>query len=1673
MADRLRNLIRLSMAAVVAVTTLAVMPLRTAHADAVTYSSGKRVFRVGILLVDSTTDGSNPTTLAAGPENPDPYVFQIADQRKDVKPVGWEFVNPLAPRTVTPDVLTRWTARDPNNLYQLGTTVTKDMAAYWEVSLTNTSVTDLLQFDALLLTTHRLVRFTPADREKLRKVVDAGGMIWLDDCGGMRTTAAGPFFLEQLQFQGGGGPAGNGTPIVFQPNHAILSTPYRLTLPQIARIGEYVDYRNRALAAIDPATGMTVSAAPNPNILTNVVGNSAVGGGLPYIAVGAYGSGMVVATAGDSGCAINDYVGGNSNQVGSGPNSGAYMRNPRLERAHDEDLMFLYNLVQLGASNNTYRRNNRRVGSSSEALRAPLTTAFDFTAPGTPGNSRVDSMSAPLVVRDKVYVSGIEGGQLTVRCYNAKPSFNRGDQGMPDLAFGAPYDEVWRATLPNPSGRQPSAPVLATVYLGGAGYQDFIFITTGDGSVVRLNALPTDPAGNPLPVNLTAAPNGVILKGTPATYDQVVINGVPGPAPAPVFFENRVYVAQPDGVVRCIEAATMTSIWTSIDQATTDAITPVGSPTLGVVRQQESSQRDGNQPNVASRSNGTTSDVMLYVPVARADTNSSTGFVSRILPFWLGTRHEVIQNPNGTPGNYSTRVATDPRLWVANTATNPRPMFLRPVARVYNNRTDMEAGIVNPGFPNTTVTDLGVVEVRDAMGNPPAFNVIVSVDYDTLGVPVAGGPGVPPALAANPGDDGARRSSGPDAALDMGEYLGGLETSALGPEDIQFFSGQVNSKDSMGGVTGTKALFLGAREQFSGRNASPGGSTKLRQSFTALEDSNNPANLLLQMAVNVAGQTRTVTEVVTFRNPFQAWSGGTNNSGMGPGSTATLAAGLGIPLFGLRPLGPPVISQDGGTVYQLLANANNFTVLAAYDADRDVTIRIRPFNPSANVTVQQANALQHPDTSGNPIGTVQAVLSGRSPNGTNNNNANGVLDGDADAGRVTIRNMATGSGRFSSSQSFIVTYTPQGATQPVTEVVSPSSRAQVANADTESANLPQDYNPLLWYYVLPTVPTGAASRVGDLVYIPTQAGIVAVDGNPTENDPDIRAGEPIRNTVDTLNGNATPLNHIRWVQPLTDGNVFANSVASVTAGPDIIVANTSGANALGTFAFENSITLIADTNRIIEVSGDGTPLWAMDGTVDSQVVGGILPIFDPLFPVAGTGRIVTERRALTRPNVARRLGANDYLIADTGNNRVVRSTRSAAVAFELKKFNDPFNILEKSDPLTLNGPTDVHLYVQPTFVPGNEFGATPIGYEEHYLIADPGNNRIVEVVDYRLPNGQINPAVPTAGGPVNGEKVVVWSSRTYSKQGRKLSFKGAQRVYVSDNGVYGAPQLIATIDNATAAGGEGAADFSGGSLVRLDYRPINTFFLLRNSTSGAILAPGPWPVTGTPTSSGYPWVATDPEPPTNGFIHTVVDSFQFLAQTRLFDNTFLGAGYRYKLSRPTFFQQLTLGGATPAQRRNVYLICDVNGVYQVEDVGGVPSVTWFMNKQDYHRIVAEERLNVPYNPADPVQAKLLPPFHPVAAQRLPNGNILVTNAASGPTGLFDGGQFRGEVLEVTGGLRYNQAAPATTERPKYGNFAAPSWSILRPGAGQVVVKQQMGASQGTQPLEQPLFADRQ
>ena len=195
---RVRN--RLSYLLLIAAVA-ALVPVRTVSAAAYTYSTRQRTINAGVLIVDAPGSGMQDlhntggafVDTGMGYSDPDPYVFYILNQRSDIKPLGWNFINPLAAPSVTGDILTRWNARANNTAagqtflanngggaYQLYQRITPNMAPYWEVSLSRTGIDDLLNFDVLLLNLQgHTLSLTMDESEKLRRFVDSGGQLWI------------------------------------------------------------------------------------------------------------------------------------------------------------------------------------------------------------------------------------------------------------------------------------------------------------------------------------------------------------------------------------------------------------------------------------------------------------------------------------------------------------------------------------------------------------------------------------------------------------------------------------------------------------------------------------------------------------------------------------------------------------------------------------------------------------------------------------------------------------------------------------------------------------------------------------------------------------------------------------------------------------------------------------------------------------------------------------------------------------------------------------------------------------------------------------------------------------------------------------------------------------------------------------------------------------------------------------------------------------------------------------------------------------------------------------------------------------------------------------------------------------------------------------------------------
>ena len=217
---------------------LATMIVAIGAAVPLNYALRSVPIRAGILLLDSATVSG----ASSEPANFAPYVWYNLDANQSIKPAGWYFYNPSAQATVTDEVRSRWTAVASvvgGGVPTLATTLTKRDAGYWEVRLSEVSDRQMAQYDVLLLAAHGNTSLKPLEREKLRRFVDRGGLLWIDVTGASSINAAFGTSLDLV----------NGMPISFglsktstgsdwtDYQHPIFNYPYPMTWRNISNVG--------------------------------------------------------------------------------------------------------------------------------------------------------------------------------------------------------------------------------------------------------------------------------------------------------------------------------------------------------------------------------------------------------------------------------------------------------------------------------------------------------------------------------------------------------------------------------------------------------------------------------------------------------------------------------------------------------------------------------------------------------------------------------------------------------------------------------------------------------------------------------------------------------------------------------------------------------------------------------------------------------------------------------------------------------------------------------------------------------------------------------------------------------------------------------------------------------------------------------------------------------------------------------------------------------------------------------------------------------------------------------------------------------------------------------------------------------------------------------------------
>lgn len=1662
---------------------LTVPAATTAHADTHSYASERRQIKACVLVTSAAPGVNN------GPENVTPHVFYIMDRRSDLKPAGWEFVNPLASGTITGDIYNRWQQRggllDPafantpaGVAFRTGQPLTKNFGAYWEVNLDSTSSADLQQFDIVLMAYHNgQTQFTSDEREKLRRYVDGGGTVWLEDEGdfnlksGLGAYGGGQFFID-LGFATVI-PAAS-LPTAATLHHPLINFPYALSQVDVQSLGAAgVQYDNAAhthhahQGLNNTFTG--VNGLANPRVLVPIIWAGTASGQLPYVSAGDYGAGHVVVSSGGIASGINAYVGGQD--VGEGGNSAVTSGDSTLG-ARPVDLKFAYNMIAWTSSVPTGGVNSRRTNSTQENVGAQLGTRFSTIPPLAPNPS---AGSGSIIHKGVVFY--VDGNNV-LHAYDASPQQdldNDGnkDDGIMDYIYGAPYDEIWNTDLKGLLGTtgstRISTPTIASVVNTGTGLpQDILMVTTSLGATMAFDAFPlsggslaiTSPmvwgisSPDAAPVDLSSdltALGSTLQSPGPAFSDGVVFTLWNQTANDPnhhwhiaalnPLTGNEVF--QESGAIGPTVAPSTLPVGL-LGGPVPGIPNPVGSLTTGYVR-------DGSTGAL---------DKMIYVPTRTEQTTDTGG--GTVQGVWFSTKGEPLEPIAASPNTFTPK---GQRRLVPWYLTNPpaNGIDLRPV--VYKNnggvvtrlRYGIDFTVLYSGGPPTRSIVVTIV-VPPLAGD--TFTADYTLDWPADVLPVIAGSGRPTAVEMRMF---SRRSFGiggdPRQGVANAPAMHLFGSPALSPQDYLFMGG--------GDYPGGDRLYA-YHEQFS--------------------------NTLLTTALS-NGQTKANTELAWMfyanapDDDFNIGTGGLpgrmhNTDTFFPPKTPALPGIPDVYVTDFEQIGSPAYAN--GVVYvtgychlrsetnSALQNLPDALVVMALRANPDTTFTVQRGDgtlirlPNERLKIRQPDLVNSTALSPKYIDLLEDV--------------NFTVDRSSSAIHITdFRSQAgAGGGNAFNTALPILVSTVAGAV--IVDLTDPIINHQTGFGILDNVlwwmTVPLAFNanfypgypyPAQWSGSNPgglsgIKPASGPSIVGSTLYYGSTTGqVVSVDLTG------INANGGQTNVYRSDDGTSRVVAQAALKGPLgfaVQQPIFSPPVA--TTG--IVTVGTSQ----GLAVLDNQLTLIADNNRLIEVDRAGRAAWTMDATKSIRLVQSA---------GANGGQIGALNTSLSRPNMAHRSTLNDFVIADTGNNRVIQADKVGIVTWELSRLSNDLRFLRENDPLALNQPTDIQVYttsgtntlsftspiaagVTYTYNPG----AGGLWFAIHYIIADSGNFRALEVVDVYDANG--NPVVMNGsdGTTPTMLRQVVFTTRSYGEQNKAFRYRTIQQFGNFENGLF-RTYMVAAVDNVRQAADLNPGAANVGTALNNVNGPGSSLMILKR----------------------YPPAGQGADGDTAALINSIVYPNQ------------AGTGIlrRQTISNPRWFKEFNVANPLNlAQPALHYALADANGVYVLKPgtgaLTGEAVIEWSLSNDDYY-FMTGRRLN-----ATSIQ-KLDQSDYDLGTNTF-YPRYLITNAYTGRDNIFEifgnpfniiDGDVHGEVVEVRSDYYFTLAGGHFNANGGYRSGAArlysvnggvlsantisaitwmvPNETIPAPPASAGVIRRKIGVgTNGTSTglLEQPTFSDR-
>ena len=1621
----------------VSLSAMAVM----AMAGPQSYAQRVQNIRAGVVILAS----AKTNAVGAVPQSAGPYALYNLDSNTTVKPAGWNFYNPYAPTRVTPNIFSRWSTIDPATTPPVGTRISKQNAAYWEVFLGSLTDQALGNYDFLVVNPTVFASLNPSEQLRLRRFVDNGGVLWIDP-DGLNASPFNSAYGNVDQF--------NNFPFPFSP----------LSVNSI--LNPQADFSNSLLSCIQSLNSgdlASINAPAFSNYLLNPVDfttdgassnlNSIAGGtitdflklqtvsfvaGLPAISIGRIGEGVVVITARGASVKLNRTTAFNTYTA----NHGFTGLSPVLGPDGIASAKLAVNMVGLLRTSRQQAGGSRKVSSNVIDLNPPLLSRSVITPVDYSShlNQNGNSQSTPALYKG-LLVTTVDG---VLKVYDSNPATDidgdgNPDDGIQDYSVGAPYDEIWESVqLPGPL----SAPVCAEV-VGGPGTtpHDEVLVTDSTGTLYIFNLMPRKSDGS-----LAGHPNGQSSGGFSWVYKMLPPNtaatlntSLTGVPLAPTVHEGIAYMVDnvqksgsTTGQLWQVDLQTGSYVLSTVQSVSNNGgrfVLGGGESTVGFPEFTYGATV-GYIP-IADSSGGV--DKVLYAPFAPNVSSgvNACGFVS----VWLGARGEVPMSYSvvGSDLEVSTRVSgtnTGLPIYLGNQAgLGPKITLLDSSG---NPKSDVDLGKLLTG--SVSGGDGGILKFGLTPLGVSTFDATVSavrIDYTV---------------------DWGRQSQSSLIQVERGRLLmpdvaqgpsrviaGGV---ALSPQGTAY----VVSSSLPGSATSAPPSpygggLYGFREQGQGQ-------------FKCVSryELYGPNTITLNQASNVtdSGVLTDSDYLITYLSLFPA--------------TSTIATALSQTMTHYEIRGGPAI-RNGQVFVTASATKSSLggpfpvpvTILMAFNAEPQPASFVIGDLPDGTQILQSDFARSTNSQSPENQSAMSVVV----------NSSNGYTY-DASTGVISFPSlMSNPTGQILNCMSL---------SQPII-VRKPGASDYVVYPDSIGGAV---WNPLQWYTVMDgAYPSGGAPLVtGNSVFLACDSFLPAVLNGFSGIIPPTTGmlyGVSAQIGASQLHASATKpwLNQLWSVDPISGGitgdpNILWPHMASVTSpsdygiklnqtlltGSHLAYGLAGGDNALaawgdnGLFTFAKSNVLVCDEGRIIEMDGSGNPIWSTDSS-------------------ASTGPSAINASAnmkpLIRPSRAYLLNDTTILVADPGANRVATVTKNGIEQRSISSFQldpgIPANGYTPGETLNLSGPRDALYYSTFTnmgqasslVTMGDGENASNDEYWQHYLIADTGNKRLVEVVDrfyYDPVTGMTGQPVTVGGVPQVG--VLIWHS-PLAASGKQYSYSSLSRVKLPDangghfvyvTGIGGTfPTRVGTgLDAAAPSSAVDANDGTGGIVI---YDPANPAGVV---TISQISLPD--------VSNTAFW-----NPASLAFDNTIDQSTtqgqQAYARRK---------GGIHRLSNLSSVTAKVVGNGLSQPATVAIMVADASGVYEVTYSAALASATsltvdWMMPNEVY-RVIQQSG-----SPGVPTVANAQE-LRAMYARRLDSGEVLIVNGYYGYCGYYAGSNFisgvpfNGEVMQVNGGFNNGLGSYNPTAANLGFNSASITLDLRTAGAT------------GLRGLVLPVFADR-